>query len=205
MNREAWLAQQVLSMRTPLARAELAASRLLREGATPLARRLAQGIRDAVAELDGQIARTLRALAPREGGELQEDCRSIASELLERLAPVIEARGVHCASQDRCPGPVVGDPALLRRAGRALLRGGARLAGRDGSIRLGVQPGPDGGCVLQLEVSPTVPADPALALSVLAEARELAVAEEGHLAVAPGRTDHAVVARLELPHREAHP
>ncbi len=134
--REAFGAALVLDMRTPLARAELAASRLLREAATPAARELAAGIGEAVAELDDLIGRALAVLLVRGAPAGSADLAGVLAELRQRLGPVLAARGVTWAGAPLESAPVAGPPARVRACCVALLRAAAALAGPGGAFEL---------------------------------------------------------------------
>lgn len=125
-----------LEMRSPLARIELLASQLAREGATPRARSLACAISEAVGEIDLLIARSLELLAPSAWAPPGEaDLRPVLSAVRERLAPALAARGLRWLDQPS-PDAVVGDPSLAREALVNLLREAAARAGNPAELEL---------------------------------------------------------------------
>jgi hypothetical protein len=141
--REAQIAAAVLGMRTPLARVELAASQLAREGSTPALAALCERIRDAVGDLDRQIELSLRALLP----EPQEEgrwapCQEVIAEVVDRFRPVLEARGCACVEQVASQEPVRGERERVRRATLCLLRASGAVASRGGRVRLGAETEP---------------------------------------------------------------
>lgn len=134
--REAFGAALVLEMRAPLARAELAASQLARDAATPGAHELAAGIGEAVAELDELIGRALAVLLARGAPQGAADLAGVVAELRERLGPVLLARGITWAGGPLAKAMVAGPPERVRACCLALLRAAAALAGPGGSFEL---------------------------------------------------------------------
>lgn len=114
-----WLA----SLRNPLARIELAASRLARDAHTPSARDSVEAIREAVADLDRQVG-------ARGVWERGEGPRASLAELLQtleaRLRPVLEARGISIVIEPAGETDPTPEAWRARRAGLALLRSAAR-------------------------------------------------------------------------------
>lgn len=133
-------AELALGMRAPLARIELAASRLAREARTPGGRALAASISESVAELDESIGRSLALLAREtEAAPAADDLRAVLADLHRRLSPALEARGVQWAQPTPEALEVRGDAALVRRLAVMLVREGAGRAGAGGAIGLSVR------------------------------------------------------------------
>jgi signal transduction histidine kinase len=138
--RDAQLAAALLGLRTPLARIQLAASRMRRDGSPPLARSCGEAICEAVEELDGRLELAVAALAPERKPAPPRACEGALNQVLERVAPAFEARGCRC---ERMPAPdsVLGDEARVRRGALQLLRVALRFAGRGGRVRVGLVDG----------------------------------------------------------------
>jgi signal transduction histidine kinase len=170
-----------VEMRTPLARIELAASQLVREAATPLARELAAGISEAVRDLDALIARSLGLLLPSAAEARHEPLGPVLEEVQERLHAALLARGVRLEQGPR-PG-VRGDPERARRGALLLLRAGAPLVGEGGTLRLGlVADGVRWGLALELDPGASAPGD----LGPLLEAaRHFVTSHRGELETLP--------------------
>jgi signal transduction histidine kinase len=132
------------AMRTSLARAALAAGQLERDGATPRARRLAGTVSGSVVELDRLIGELIslvvRAARPRQ----RADLRGPLADLRARHAAPLAARGIEWIASDDAPGPLVGDPAVARRAAALLLRVLAAQAPSGGRLSLEASSEPQG-------------------------------------------------------------
>ena len=135
-------AHAFLRMRTPLARAELAASRLARDAATPAARGLAAGISEAVREVDQEIVRSLQSLRPVDAAEDSfGDCADVLPALRTRMAPVLCAHDIAWtqaakATREANELPVLGDRVGLARAAVVMLRAGIDFVGPGGCFVL---------------------------------------------------------------------
>ena len=177
-----------LGLRTPLSRIELAASRLEREAVTPAARGLAEGICDAVEELDRMIVQLTAVLAP---PPPIDPPRAPLAEVLpamrDRLAPVLAARGVQWLEPELDAG-AVGDPDALKLTALSLIRAGTELAGGGGrvSIQLQTEAGRSG---VRLEVASDAPV--AIADSALRELRSRVLIQGGSVELTP-RSDGCV-------------
>ncbi len=137
--REALAAALTLDMRSPLARIELAASRLQREALTPSARSLADGVSAAVSELDALIARTVSVLVPRPQAP-SRPLRPALCAARARLAPSLAARGISWGEPG--DGEASGDPELLRRAAAILASDAARGAEAGSRFRIDLEERP---------------------------------------------------------------
>lgn len=115
----AWLE----SLRNPLARIELAASRLARDTATPAMGDAVDAIREAVAELDRRIG--ARALWER-GDGARGSLALLLQSLETRLRPALGARGIAVATDAGEADDPPREVWRARRAGLALLRSAAR-------------------------------------------------------------------------------
>lgn len=181
--RHAQIASAVLGMRTPLARVELAASQLDRDGATPRARELARCIREAVIEMDRRIETSLRALLPAAPASVARACGNVLEEVLARVGDVLGARGLRCALRPDPPDPVIGDPDRLRRAALCLLRSAGGVAGSGGTVSIGLEDAP-GRYGVSVDISRGGPDAGATGLEPLvAAAREFALAHEAEIDV----------------------
>ena len=136
-HRDAQLAAALLGLRTPLARIQLAASRIRRDGSPPLARSCGDAICEAVEELDGRLELAVEALAPERISAPMSACEGALDQVLRRVAPAFEARGCSC-ERTPAPGSVLGDEANVRRGALQLLRLALRFAGRGGHVRVGL-------------------------------------------------------------------
>jgi signal transduction histidine kinase len=178
-HRDAQLASALLGLRTPLARIQLAASRMRRDGFPPLARSCGESICDAVEELDGRLELAVSALAGERTATPQRPCEGALDQVLQRVAPAFEARGCSCerlATEDS----VLGDEARVRRGALQLLRVALCFAGPGGSVRVGLI---DSGARYGLRVNAQGPeAQPAERLDEpLAALRRFALARGGEL------------------------
>jgi signal transduction histidine kinase len=135
--RDAQLATALLGLRTPLARIQLAASRMCRDGFPPLARSCGEAICDAVGELDGRLELAVAALAGEPAPTPSRDCEHALEQVLRRVAPAFEARGCSC-EQLPTAGSVLGDEARVRRGALQLLRVALRHAGPGGRVQVGL-------------------------------------------------------------------
>jgi len=138
---DAALVALVLEVRAPLARIELAASRLLREDPSPRGQRLATTIREAVAQMDRRLALASRVLVPPDPGP-REPADRVLEGLVARMRPVFAARGLALELAPVPRLPVSASP--LRRASLALLQHAAwemeqRNAGGAVGLRLRVE------------------------------------------------------------------
>lgn len=139
-DRNAQITSAVIEMRTPLARVELAASQLARDGTTPAARTLARGISEAVVELDRLIARSLCALvADVASRKLAADCRGVLTEVASRVSPVLRARRIRLQVESPASSPAPGDLEEVRHAALVLVRAGTSLAPPGGALILWVE------------------------------------------------------------------
>ncbi|MCZ7617330.1 MAG: hypothetical protein M5U32_03150 [Myxococcota bacterium] len=138
------LARWMRAMRSALACAELAASELSRESATPRVRQLALSVSQAISDADHLVARLSRRPEVATGGSARVALASVLTLLRARLAPSLEARDIlWLCPADRDEG-VIGDPVLLRRAGVAMLRAGAALLPEGGTLTLDARAEPEG-------------------------------------------------------------
>lgn len=113
------LAGALRELHAPIARIELAASRLAREDMPPRARQLATTIREAVAELDERLDATARQGLP----ALQRPSQKIGNALEAwkmRMRPVLAARGL--ALETSVDEDLAIDPVTMRRGLNALTR-----------------------------------------------------------------------------------
>ena len=188
-------AKTFLRMRTPLARVELAASRLARFAESPAARDLAAGITEAVQVLDDEIDRSLRVLGMTTAREVDRgDCRAILPALRRRMQPVLRAHGIEWIDGWESAVPVSGDRLGVGRAALGMLRA-AMVAAR-------------GGAHLRVELTQRA-GDSVLGVRVrldrlassrdaaFADARELASAMGGSLEVQPDGSGVSAVLWLE--------
>lgn len=135
-SRGIYSASVAIEMRAPLARVELAASELMRGAATPIARELSAGIREAVADLDHLIAKLITMWVPPSAGEGPVDVATVLHKLHERLSAVMNARGIIFDLSISSKDTVTGDGEAAREVALALLRAGALLVGPGGRIDL---------------------------------------------------------------------
>jgi signal transduction histidine kinase len=131
------------AMRSALTRAELAAGQLERDAATPRARRLAHSVSAAVAELDRLVSDVVGVLASQPRPAPSEDLRGVLSEMRQRYAPALRARGVEWIDSPDGDDVPRGNRALARRATALLLRVAAACAKEGGRIVIGVNADPD--------------------------------------------------------------
>lgn len=144
------------SMRSALARAELAASELARDAATPRARRLARAVSGAVADVDLLVSELVLLLTGNVRRHSLDDLRPVLSALRERFAASLEARDILWPVDGSTPPPVDGNPELARRAGVALLRWGAAALPAGGRLSLAARAEPGGwGLDVRLDPQPT--------------------------------------------------
>lgn len=131
------LTQAILRMRTPLARVELAASRLARSAATPATRGLVEGISEAVRQIDHEISDSLRVIRPaaREQSDFG-DARGVLTALRRRTAAVLQAYEIRWPPPDGEDQPILADRVAVEKAALVMLRAGIALAGRGGSVEL---------------------------------------------------------------------
>jgi len=141
--RAAAAAARSVALRTPLARVQLAASRLEREAVTPAVARLVASISDAVAELDRGIADLLGVLVPPAQPVTDEDVAAALEVLRQRVAPSLCARGVEWTAGAGHAGPVPGNASLVRESAVALVREAAAALGAGGRVRLDLAEAPD--------------------------------------------------------------
>ena len=127
----------ILRIRTPLARIELAASRLARDAATPAARDFAIGISQAVREIDDEIGDALGTLRPEPGATVDVgDCGPILTALRARMIPILQAYEIDWRPVESGDQQIGGDRLAFERAAVVMLRAGIALAGRAGTIHL---------------------------------------------------------------------
>jgi signal transduction histidine kinase len=138
--RDAQLAAALLGLRTPLARIQLAASRMRRDGSPPLACSCGDSICEAVEELDKRLELAVAALVRDPTPTPPRDCEGTLDQVLRRVAPAFEARGCICERMP-APGSVLGDEARVRRGALQLLRVALRFAGRGGRVKVGLVDG----------------------------------------------------------------
>jgi hypothetical protein len=160
------------TMRSALARAELAAGRLARDASTPRARRLAHSISAAVAELDRALGDLVELAAGSQRPARDEDLDGVLRALRERHAPVLAARGIDWVDAPQAGSLLRGDGPLARRAVALLLRVGAASAQGGGQIALAASADAEAWS-LGIEVNPACDA-PRPATEALAELRALA-------------------------------
>lgn len=141
--RDVYSAAIAIEMRAPLARVELAASELMRGAATPVARDLSAGIREAVADLDRLISKLLSFWVPPATRDEPVDIANVLHSLHERLSPVMSARGIIFELSISSSSTVLGSADIAHEVGVALLRAGAALVGSGGRLDLMAESGLD--------------------------------------------------------------
>lgn len=143
----------VLGLRGPLARIELLASRLARSATTPAEREIGESISAAVSELDGIIGRVLELFAPpASAADPVAPVGPVLDEVVDRVAPALEARGLAC-ERDRAGDGTCAGTATARRAAIELLDRVCRELAPGSVVRLGAEPRA-GGAALVLAVRP---------------------------------------------------
>ncbi len=135
--REERLEGSLLSLRDPLARVALAASQIARAPGDPIAGILAEGIRDAVGDLDRRIQESLHLVrGPLSRDEGVGDCGEALRALVAQLAPVFAARGRRLEALDLPREGLRMDAGVARRAALLLLRCAGAWTGPGGWLRL---------------------------------------------------------------------
>jgi hypothetical protein len=189
------------AMRSALARADLAVGQLERDSATPRTRRLARAVAEAVADLDRLVSDVVRLVASGPRRTQGDDLREVLSELRQRHAPALAARGVEWIDAPEAAEVPRGDSALARRALALLLRIGAGCARGGGRLVLDASGEPDAWS-LGIEVESHLDSiDPRP--EGLAELRALANRAQG--ALDHQRCDGRTSLRLRFPNEAACP
>lgn len=135
--REERLEGSLLSLRDPLARVALAASQIARAPGDPIAGILAEGIRDAVGDLDRRIQESLHLVrGPLSREEGIGDCSEALRALVAQLAPVFAARGRRLEALDLPREGLRIDAGVARRGALLLLRCAGAWTGPGGWLRL---------------------------------------------------------------------
>lgn len=125
---------------SPLATIELAASRLLRESATPAVHALARTISEAVQEIDAELASALLLLdaTPIEP-HAEADALPALRTLVRRATAALAAREIELRAALEAEAAWPGDPDLLAMATSLMVRIAAGQAGRGGRCELALQ------------------------------------------------------------------
>jgi len=182
--RDARLATALAGLRTPIARIQLAASRLEALRHPPLASDVAGSLRDAVAELDRDVELLLGALATPGGATRSSSCARALDEILARVAPALDARGCRC-ERERDVGSVADDACRVRRGALQLLRSGSRFAGRGGRLRIGLVAEPSRYAIRVEAEAPSANGPDGAVEPDTEELRRFALAEGGELGLEP--------------------
>ncbi len=155
------LADMADALRAPLSRVRLGAQRMGRGELSPLGAELVAELDQAVGELDARIDRLSEALRPRRS-QIVPDCRGVFRETLERLAPMLEARGTPCDDIPSVGPGLSGDVLRVRRTTIELLRGVGRLQA-GGRLRMELLDDPSGAgagvCGVGVALESTAPID----------------------------------------------
>jgi len=131
-------------MRSALSRAELAASELSRQAATPRLRQLALSVSQAVADADQLVAALARSPSGTRAKRPRVPLGPILELLRSRLAASLEAREIDWMPLADQSEEAAADPVLAHRVGVALLRAASALLEDGGTLTLDARADPEG-------------------------------------------------------------
>lgn len=137
-------AARAVALRTPLARIQLVAGRLLEATVPARLRPLGERLDEAVAELDRGIAETLAVLIPPRAHAESAEAVATLEAVRARVAPSLAARDVEWLPTEPVPGPLLAPRSWLHEAAVALVRDAAAARGPGTRLRLDPIGDPEG-------------------------------------------------------------